>query len=179
MRSEKWGVERKRKKKKKRSAISERMRARGPRGQGSLAGQGQRPCGDAGGWPTAGAEPRPVGYADRACKISFDSKCSWANSDGVNSLYSPIPDVSRSSFRSFGFASLVGRCPTPRKGAALDPPGGPVPDDACRHRLDSHARIRSLVMRCAMLFLCFFVKFSFLSLVRPNVYKFCGQITNL
>ena len=58
--------------------------------------------------------------------------------------YSPIPVLGLSSFRSFGYASLVGRCPTPRKGAALDPAGNQSPAP--------RARIRSLVMSCAMLF---------------------------
>ncbi len=61
-------------------------------------------------------------------------------------LYSPDPVANPSAFCSFGYASLVGTLsPLPCKGAALDPRGGPVP-------LDSHARIRSLIMRCAMLF---------------------------
>ena len=47
----------------------------------------------------------------------------------------------------------MGRCPTPRKGPALDPRGGPDP-------LDSHARIRSLVGRFALAF--FFFVFLFL-----------------
>ena len=62
--------------------------------------------------------------------------------------YTNSPDclLNRSSFRSFGYASLVRTLPSlSRKGAALDPPGGLVP-------LDSHARIRSLIMRCAVLF---------------------------
>ena len=36
-------------------------------------------------------------------------------------LYSPYPVANSSAFRSFGFASLVGRCPTPCKGAAPRP----------------------------------------------------------
>ena len=38
--------------------------------------------------------------------------------------YSPIPVANLSAYGSFGFASLVGLCPTPHKGAALDLPGG-------------------------------------------------------
>ncbi len=81
-------------------------------------------------------------------KGTFFSIGTHGNRDGDAYLYSPIPVANRSVSCSFGFASLVGRCPTPRKGAALDLPGGPPP-------LDSHARLekrRSLVMRCAMLF---------------------------
>ena len=41
--------------------------------------------------------------------------------------YSPDPVANPSSFRSFGYASLVGLCPTPHKGAALDPLGSLAP----------------------------------------------------
>ena len=53
----------------------------------------------------------------RHCRPSLQDALEFATGSGefgwAAHLYSPIPDVSRSSFRSFGFASLVGRCPTP------------------------------------------------------------------
>ena len=73
---------------------------------------------------------------------------SWGEYREVTYPYSPDCLLNRSSFRSFGYASLVRTLPSlSRKGAALDPPGGLVP-------LDSHARIRSLI---ALRFFFFFI----------------------
>ena len=63
----------------------------------------------------------------RHCRPSLQDALGFATESGefgrAARPNSPIPDVNRSSFRSFGYASLVGLCPTPHKGAALDPPG--------------------------------------------------------
>ncbi len=50
----------------------------------------------------------------------------WSKADLVIGLfpYSPIPVTSLSASCSVGIADLVGLCPTPHKGAALDPAGG-------------------------------------------------------
>ena len=50
-------------------------------------------------------------------------------------LHSPDPVVCFGAFRSLGFASLVWRCPTPRKGSALDPPGSLAPWTPRSHSL--------------------------------------------
>ena len=57
-----------------------------------------------------------------------------------NSLYSPIPVANLSAFRSFGFASLVGRCPTPRWWRCPQVPARePVPWTPRSHSLASYA----------------------------------------
>ena len=98
----------------------------------------------------------PTSAANGASKTRLDLQRGWGEYGEVTYTNSPDCLLNRGSFRSFGFASLVGLCPTPQQGAALHPPGGPVRDDACRHRLDSHARLekrRSLIaLRCAFFF---------------------------
>ena len=111
-----------------------------------------------------GATSREWGSAtrvrrSRTSKTRLDLQRGWGEYGEVTYTNSPDCLLNRGSFRSFGYASLVWRCPTPRWWRRPQTPArrNKFPDDACRHRLDSHARIRSLIA------LRFFFFFLFLS----------------
>ena len=78
------GKEKRRRKKKKSEAQLASECERGVQGTGSLPGQGQSPCGDAGGWPTAGAEPRSGGLPPEL------ARCAWIG-NGVGRMRKTYP----------------------------------------------------------------------------------------